>query len=139
MHYNIQELENMNKAIFTVDTSLYTKNSVIKACIPFLDSHYVKLDIDKQDYTIEIVTKEETDAFDTEKIIGEFNNILLSTEALSTISDETVKIKETIVGKAIIHAIGVQPLVSEMIFEEEEEDEDLDEVALPWEEKQNKE
>lgn len=129
----------MNKVIFKVDTSLYSKNSVIKACIPFLDLHYVKLEMDTQEYTIELVIKEKAVLLDVEQIIGEFNNILISTEVLSTVSQETVKIKETIVGKAIIHAIGVQPLVSEMIFDEEEEDEDLEEVALPWEEKHNKE
>ena len=127
----------MEPITLRVKKDLFAQEALLKAACMLIDDYYLLLDKDSEDYILTCTPKEEDMEINEEILEGILFNHLIAQEVQQKVSRDNYKIKETIVGKVLIHAIGVQPLVSELIFDEDEEDEDedLDELSTPWEDK----
>jgi His-Xaa-Ser system protein HxsD len=88
--------------VLHIDESLYHKSAVLRACYWFTDRCYLfvarpapgQLDV-------QVRAKTGTDAEDLEAVVGEFANALLDYELRRQIDDQTGKIRELLVAKAV--------------------------------------
>ncbi|XOB46830.1 MAG: His-Xaa-Ser system protein HxsD [Candidatus Nealsonbacteria bacterium] len=130
-----------NKIIVSVNPELYSLKAIYGAAYVFLDRAYIYLDGDtKKEIHIHLKGKKKLTKKEIRALGDEFLNELLNYSLRCQISKDNRKIREYIVGTALIGASG----------EEIEEPADLGEtgekewkkdplgIAVPWEEKYGK-
>jgi len=124
-----------NRIKVTVDSKIYPLEAVYGAAYVFLDKAYLRLEGDpKKKITIAIKGKSKLSKKEIEKLAGEFLNELLNYSLRYQISRQNRRIREYIVGSALLGAAGEEQT------EEEKEDWQKDTlgIAVPWEEKYKK-
>lgn len=127
-----------NKIVVSVSPKLYPLESVYGAAYVFLGRAYVFLDGDpKKEVHIHLKGKKELSEKEMENLADEFLNELLNCGLRYQISKENQKIREYIVGAALIGISGEK--IDESIGAEEKEwEDDPLGIAVPWEEKYGK-
>ncbi len=132
---SVKVKKNKNQIKVTVDSKIYPLEVVYGAAYVFLDKAYLRLDGDpKKKIIITIKTKKKLNKKETEKLASEFLNELLNYGLRYQISKQNRRIREYIVGTALLGAVG------EIAREEEKEDWQKDKlgISIPWEEKYGK-
>ncbi len=148
----------MGKAIsatFEVDTKIYPMEAIYLASYAFIDKAYIYLSGNPKG-VIRVSFKPKKENTDFEIIKGEFMNELLSSSLRIQIAERNKKVREYIVGAALLGASGEVPHLdeigentSECDCEEDEYDEEVDSfeaennsweddpygIAVPWEDK----
>lgn len=130
-----ESLKNNNEIRITIDSRVYPLEAVYGAAYVFLDKAYVRLDGDpKKEIIIFLKNKKGFEGGDKEKLKGEFLNELLNQGLRFQISKQNQKIREYIVGTAIMGALGEESKEGE----EDDWQKDAMGIAVPWEEKYKK-
>jgi len=96
----VETLEQSEEVVLLrVDTSLYARESLFRACYQFTDRCYLFLRPDgDQAIVVEIRRKQTSPAVN--ELVGEFSNELLNQQIRTEISRETRAIREMIVAQA---------------------------------------
>lgn len=124
-----------NKVIIFVNPKLYPLEAVYGTAYAFLDRAYVYLEGDpKKEICVHLKGKKKLNKKEMEDLRGEFFNELLSYSLHHQIAKRNRKIREYIVGAALLGASGEN---LEEITESKEQDWQKDPlgIAVPWEEK----
>lgn len=132
-----------NEVTLKIDVQTYTLEAIYGAAYVFLDTTYVFLDKDTAgDIIIVLKPKTILTKKGLENLSGEFSNQLLNYSLRESIAKDNQKIREYIVGRALVGAIGEDPLADESAGIGTNSDEDTGEwkgddlgIAIPWEEK----
>lgn len=127
--------KNKNQIKILVNPKLYPLEAVYGAAYVFLDKAYLRLDGNpEKEITVQIKSKENLDKKGLENLADDFLNELLNYSLRYRISKNNKKIREYIVGTALLFASG------EDLEEKTKEDwqTDLLGIAVPWEEKYKK-
>ena len=131
--------KNKNQIKVLISPKIYPLESVYGAAYVFLDRAYIRLDGDPQKkIIIQIKSKKKINKKGLENLADAFLNELLNYGLRYQISKKNKKIREYIVGTALLSAPGES--VEEKGKEKEEEDwrKDTLGIAIPWEEKYGK-
>ena len=121
-----------NKITVSVNPKIYHLDVIYSASYVFLDKSYVFLDGNpKKLVKVELKPKKK---YDLEKLGREFNNELLKYADYKKRSEQTKQIREMIIQRALF--TNDPSLVDEI--EEDEDFEDPEGIAIPWEEKYGK-
>ncbi|KKP35522.1 MAG: hypothetical protein UR23_C0027G0001 [Candidatus Roizmanbacteria bacterium GW2011_GWA2_32_13] len=136
----IKELE--NQVLTTVSQKIYPLEAIYGAAYVFLNRAYIFLDENKEgEILITLKAKEKMDKKQLEDFGGEFYNELLNYSLRIGISKNNQKIREYIVGRALIGALGEDEEGVET-EEPEEIEEEIEEwkgdylgLSIPWEKK----
>ncbi len=124
-----------NQITITVDSRIYPLEVVYGAAYVFLDKAYLFLDGDpKKKIAITIKGKKELSKKETGNLAREFLNELLNYSLRYQISKQNRKIREYIVGTALLGAVREEPAETE----KEDWQKDSLGIAVPWEEKYKK-
>lgn len=130
-----------NEITLKVNAQTYTLEAIYGAAYVFLDVAYVFLDKDTAgDIIVTLKPKTISNKKGLENLSGEFSNQLLNYSLREAIAKDNQKIREYIVGRALVGAIGEDPLLDQSDEAADDEDEgewkgdDLG-IAVPWEEK----
>ena len=95
-----ETLENSEKiALLRVDTNLYARESLFRACYQFTDQCYLFLRPDGE-HTVLVELRGRRASPPLSEVIGEFANELLNQQVRTDISRETRAIREMIVAQA---------------------------------------
>ena len=95
-------LKSNNSEYIDLEKSIYSKSTILKACYKFTDRAYIYL---------KLITENNKEVFrvffeyknkDDKNLVGEFMNELLDQELRDIVSNETKKIREAIVTKALL-------------------------------------
>ena len=129
-----------NSAIISVNPKIYPLAVIYSASYVFLDRAYILLDgSPEKEILVKLKPKEGNDP---EKLADEFFNELINYADYSVRAEQTKKIRETILQRALITndpSILDSGEEFEDILDESEEDEgyldDPEGIAIPWEEK----
>jgi len=118
----------------TVDSNLYPLEAIYGASYAFLDKAYIRLSGDpKGKIIVQIKGKGGDNPKKLENLADDFTNELINYGLRSQISKNNKKIREYIVGTALLSALG------EMSESEGEAKEDWQKdalgIAVPWEDK----
>ncbi len=92
----------MNKTILRFNQELYPKAAVMKAAYHFIDRCYVHVDIDENDYVIDITCKSENDV---EGLPLEFENELLAQAVRYQVYLQTHTLREILLARALSSTI----------------------------------
>lgn len=139
--------EEKNQVTITVNTKIYPLEVIFSSSYIFLDHAYILLDEAKTGIiVITLKGKEKMDKKQLEKFGGEFYNALLNDSLRNQISKTNQKIREYIVGSALIGAVGENEDEAIKSQESKEKSEEVIEewkgddlgIAVPWEEKVKK-
>lgn len=130
-----------NYAIINLSKNIYPVLAVQKAIVNYIEILYIKIEEQENNLILKIKLKEEN--IDLEEIINEFYNELLRESLRYNISKETKNLRELIVGRALYTTCietdeeNITEESNENQVEEISEDEDfqLDEIAINWFEK----
>ena len=97
---------------FSVDTGIYPKEVVYKACYSFIDRMYIFLDTAKRKGVITVTIKGKTPLRKKalETLEGEFMNELLNSLVREKVSKRNRKVLEEIVAGAMGAALGVREM-----------------------------
>ena len=136
----MQIKESENQVLITVSQKIYSLEVVYGASYVFLDRAYIFLDEKKEEeLLITVKPKETMNKKQLEDFGGEFYNELLNYSLRVGISKNNQKIREYIVGRALIGALGED---EEEVKAKEEPEEEIEEwkgdhlgLAVPWEKK----
>ncbi len=118
--------------ILSINPKVYPLDVIYSAAYVFLDRAYILLDGDpEKEILVELKPKNEEDL---EKLGRDFNNELVSYADYKKRSENTKKIREILLQRALITN---DPSIIEDSNVEEDEDylEDPEGIAIPWEEK----
>jgi len=134
-----------NQVVGAINPKVYPLEAVYGAAYVFLDRAYVFLDEDsKGRILVSLKGKEKLNKKQLEALKGEFYNELLNYSLRYQISKDNRKIREYIVGRALVGAIGEDKFEEEAASSEDGEDkeEEIEEwkgdtmgISIPWEEK----
>ncbi len=116
----------------TIDSKLYPLEAIYGASYAFLDKVYIRLSGDpKGKIIVQIKNKTGNSPKKLKNLADDFTNELINYGLRFQISKNNKKIREYIVGTALLSALG------EMSEEEEKEDWQKDAlgIAVPWEDK----
>ena len=126
-----------NTVKINIDSQIYPLEAAYAAAYVFLDKAYIRLDGDpKKEIIVSLKSKKASGGWDAKKMKGEFLNELLNQGLRLKISERNKKIREYIVGTAIVGAIGQEQKEGD---EEGDWQQDVLGIAVPWEEKYKKE
>jgi len=131
--YKVEKNKNQTKIL--VNPKLYPLEAVYGAAYVFLDKAYLRLDGNpEKKITVQIKGKENLNKKGLENLANDFLNELLNYSLRYRISKNNKKIREYIVGTALLFASG------EDLEEKTKEDWQKDDlgIAVPWEEKYGK-
>ncbi|MCP4133200.1 MAG: His-Xaa-Ser system protein HxsD [bacterium] len=130
---------------FEIDSTIYSKDVLLRVCHSFLDNYYLYVDSDKENkkWVVTVKNKEFSPIDDLEKLEGEFNNSLINESFRESLIDKTKTVKEIIVARALFGAdsadeFDLSSIEKEYAFLEEKIDDYIDDplgIAVPWEEK----
>ena len=142
--------ESKNQVAITVNPKIYPLEAIYSAAYVFLSRAYIFLDEnDKKEILITIKARKKLNQTELDDLDGEFHNELLNYTLRYEISKNNKKIREYIVGRALIGAIGKNgggDIDEEGLKDMEEYiDEDIEEwkgddlgISLPWEKQTKK-
>jgi len=83
----------------TLDFSLYSKKTLFRTCYKFTDKAFVYIKFDDNAYKVFLTSKNDT--IDT-KLTEEFTNELLDQELRELVLEDTKKIRDAIVTRALL-------------------------------------
>lgn len=116
---------------FTINLTCYSLEAVYKAAYIFVDRAYIFLDSrSSKKVTVFLKGKKKLSSKKLEDLKGEFLNELLNCTLRVRVAARNKKIREMMVGQALISALGDQSGVQD----ESWQDDPLG-IAIPWEEK----
>jgi len=119
--------------LVSVNPKIYPLDVIYSASYAFLEKSYVFLDGNSKLVKIELKPKTK---YNLEKLGREFNNELLKYADYKKRSEKTKQIREMIIQRALFTN---DPSLADQIDEElNEEIEDPEGIAIPWEEKYGK-
>lgn len=137
-----------NKAALSINSAVYPLEAIYGACYVFLDRAYIFLDKAGDNILVAIKGKSELSQKKLEDLVGEFHNELLNYSLRYQISNNNKTIREFIIGRALMSALGEEiEGINEEAGEEareikEDAPEEIEEwkgddlgIAVPWEEK----
>jgi His-Xaa-Ser system protein HxsD len=137
MDENIK-IEN-NSAVLSINPKLYALDAIYSAAYVFLDKAYIVLDGDpEKEILVKIKPKE---GGDLEKLGNEFLNELINYADYQKRAEQTKKIREMLLQRALItndpSIVEDDSEFDELLKELEDEDypDDPEGIAVPWEEK----
>ena len=124
-----------------LDSTLYPKEALIKACYAFLDKCYFHLGIKEKQYVVEISSKDTE--IDEDKIKKELENELLAQTLRITVANKTRNIRELILARAMASTIiDEENQYSDKLSSQQnnkgatassiEDDEELREILQDW-------
>lgn len=133
----------MNTVSFTLKKALYSKSVLFRTCYTFVDRFYLFLDEKSDDeWEVTLKPKNDTKSGNPEECEGEFRNELITEGLREELLENTRKIKEIIVARALYGAddtsfieTASQQEYSDMEDEMDDYLEDPLGIAVPWEEK----
>jgi His-Xaa-Ser system protein HxsD len=132
----------MNKITFSLNTKTYPLEAIYSTASVFLDRAYVYLDGEPtKEILVSLKGKEKLNKKQLESLAGEFSNELLNYLLRAEIAKRNQKIRNFIVGTALVSALPVgllTPGPAAEIPESVDWQEDPLEIAVPWEEKYGK-
>jgi len=139
----MQIKESENQVLITVSSKIYPLEAVYGAAYVFLNRTYIFLDEKKKgEILITLKAKEKMDKKQLENLAGEFYNELLNYSLRNEISKNNQKLREYIVSRALIGALGEDEEEVELEKTEEEPEEKIEEwkgdylgLSIPWEKK----
>ena len=136
----MQIKESENQVLITVSSKIYSLEAIYGASCVFLNRAFIFLDEAKKgDILITLKTREKMDKKQLEDFGGEFYNELLNYGLRTEISKNNQKIREYIVSRALIGALGDDDEEDNKVEEPEEEIEewkgDYLGLSVPWEKK----
>lgn len=135
---NLKINKKENKVLVSINPKIYSLDVVYSASYVFLDKNYVFLDGDPEKMiTVELKPKER---YNLEKLGGEFNNELLKYADYKKRSIETKQVREMIIQRALFtnDPSIIEEADPEKEIDADEEVEDPEGIAIPWEEKYGK-
>ncbi len=103
----------MISTTFEVDTKIYPMEAIYSAAYTFIDRAYIYLSGNPKGL-IRVNFKPKSTAYNFEDVRGEFMNELLSCSLRNQISEKNHKIREYIVGAALLGASGEIPHLDEI-------------------------
>jgi len=135
---NNKVIQKENKITILIDPSLYSLEAIYSAAYVFIDKAYLFLEKGfKNQIAVSIKGKEKLTLKELKDLSGEFHNELLNCALRDKISKNNQKIREYIIGRALMSAEGenMPPIKKER----EVWKKDTLGIAIPWEEKYGKE
>lgn len=134
-----------NQIFFWLDSKIYPLEAIYSTSYVFLDRAYVYLDGEPaKEIIVSLKGKEKLNKKQLERLEGEFHNELLNYLLRVEIAKRTNKIRNFIVGTALVSALPIDLLVQSSLTEKKVS-EDLNDwrkdplgIAIPWEEKYGK-
>jgi len=118
-----------NKAVITLNPKLYSKDVIFAAAYILLDKAYFLFDGDpEKQISIEIKPKTNQDI---KKIVESFNDELVNYSVYHAQSEKNKKLRQMLLQRALLTGTTPQPTV----YEDDEEFDDPEGIAIPWEEK----
>jgi len=133
---NLEINKKENKVLISVNPKIYPLDVIYSASYVFIDKNYVFLDGNvKKKIIVELKPKQK---YDLEKLGREFNNELLKYADFKKRSKQTKQVREMIIQRALF--TNDPSLVDEIDskLDLDEEFEDPEGIAVPWEEKYGK-
>ena len=124
-------IDQKNSAIiFLVNTKIYSKEVVYKACYVFIDRLYILLDVSAKKDSLQVTLKGKTTLpkKELEKLEGEFMNELLNSLVRENVSKRNQKVLEQIVGGAMGAALGIKGMESAEAFDGKEKIDESKEI-----------
>lgn len=108
LHWNLMDYQDiLNEQIaqhktitLTLDFSIYSKKTLFRTCYKFTDKAFVYIKFDVNAYKVFLTAKNDT--IDTGELIAEFTNELLDQELRELVLEDTKKIRDTIVTRALL-------------------------------------
>lgn len=118
-----------NSVTFLVDTKIYLKDVIYKACYVFIDRMYIFLNTSGKGDTIEVTLKGKKTLTrkNIERLEGEFMNELLNCLVRENISKRNQKVLEQIVGGAMGSALGINDISGDEYRQDNENEERIGE------------
>ncbi len=118
-----------DRALVSLNPKIYSKEVIFAASYILLDKAYFLLDGDpKEQIIVDIRPKE---GQDIKKIADQFNDELVNYSVYHTQSEKNKKLRQMLLQRALLTASVPQPAV----YEDDEEFDDPEGIAIPWEEK----
>lgn len=144
-------------AVIKFHKSLYSTDALFGTAFVFLDRCYVHLDMVGDDHIEVTLALRPDSGLSLAALAGEFKNEMVNQALRFKLAKQTEKVRTMIVGRAIGEAVPAEetagdsrtyhsvpdlpPEVAKLLSEEEESLDFLDDpfgIAVPWEEKYNK-
>lgn len=134
--------QKQNQIIFWLDSRTYPLEAIYSAAYVFLDQAYVYLDGDpKKEIIISLKGKEKLSKKQIDALRGEFCNELLNYVLRVKIAERNQKVKDFIVGTALVSALPQESFIQTSETEAAKDQDWLKDslnIAVPWEEKYGK-
>jgi His-Xaa-Ser system protein HxsD len=126
-----------NQITFFLNSKVYPLEAIYSTAYVFLDKAYVFLDGDpKKEIIVYLKGKNNLSRKKLEALQGEFHNELLNYLLRIKIAKSNKKIREFVIGTALVSALPIPSYSSEKLVGSYSED-PLD-IAVPWEKKYKK-
>lgn len=110
---------------------LYEKEVLLKAAYAFTDTMYIHIDVDADNYLVELVSKQEEES---DELYKKFENELIMQEVRVVVASKTKNIREMIVARALSSTIINTNNESDIKTSDEYEDEILSDWFNKYEE-----
>ena len=124
----------MKKIILKYNTTLYPKEALMKTAYHFIDKCYIRVDIDGDDYVVEVIEKENNA---TSIIHLDFENELLAQTVRYQVYQQTHTIREILMARAMSSTItGAVPEMEDVKLPDKVDD--LENILKDWFEKNEK-
>jgi len=132
---NVEINEKDKICLVYINPQIYSLDVIYSAAYVFIDKAYIIIDGNpKKEIKVIIKPKEN---YDLNQLGMEFNNELLNYAVYKKQSDKNRGIRETIMQRALI--TNDPSIIDKNLFNEETENlEDIEKIAIPWEEKYGK-
>ncbi len=134
-----------NQIIFWLKSEVYPLEAIYSTAHAFLDRTYVFLDGDpKKEIAVSLKGKEKLNNKELERLESEFHNELLNYLLRTEVSKRNQKIREYIVGTALVSSLPTELLAPSLETKTTKKEEMSDwqkdplGIAIPWEEKYGK-
>lgn len=124
-----------------IPKSKFSKYQVMQGLIAFNDRFYTILyPGDEINFQVELKPKdqENVDNLQPKDLEEEIQNSLIYTKLRNKIESSTRQTKQEILNKALAGLSSHKSEVPSFLMDDEEDDEDLEDIATPWEEKYGK-
>ena len=115
----------MNEKIIKLSKEIYLKEPILKAAYIFSDENYVYVDDSESEYIVKIECKSESKK---EIIDKEFINEVIAQTVRYNIMLKTLNIRELILGRALATTM----INDSQVYENNEEDTNLDDILVNW-------
>ncbi len=110
---------------------LYPKEALMKAAYHFLDRSYIHVDVSNEDYIVEVTAKKEDD-----NVALEFSNELLAQTVRYQVYEQTHRLREILMARAMSSTITGS--YTELETQLPEKIDNLENILMDWFEKNEK-